>query len=160
MRIVYFFLCFVMVSCVQKGESDERFNGEPIPSFNILLTDSLSMIHTDKISNSGPIVLIFFDPYCMHCAAETESIVKNITKLKQVKFCFLSIASMKDVRFFYHKYNMGRYDNIIVGVDTGFAYMKHFGVTGVPHTTIYTKNRRLTKVFLSEITASQLLSEI
>ncbi|QJB39081.1 hypothetical protein HF324_14905 [Chitinophaga oryzae] len=129
---------------------------DSLPSFNILLLDSASVLNTKNFSDSDDLVMFLFDPYCEHCRAETESIVNSMEILKRKQFCFISVAKIEDLRSFSKNYRLDRFQNIHVGVDTGFVYIQSFRVRNVPHTTVFSRNR-LRKVFVGATEAKALL---
>ncbi|WP_343744153.1 redoxin domain-containing protein [Chitinophaga sp.] len=134
--------------------------GELIPSVNLLLMDSSSVINTRTVYKSGPTVLFFFSPYCPYCRHETESILKSINKFKNVQICFLSVSSLNEVRDFSRNYKLTQYSNIQIGVDTAASYLKYFSIDHVPHTSIYLHDMRLRRVFSGGVDADKILSII
>lgn len=157
MRKVFWLFFILLVGCYSPKTGEE---GDLMPAVNILLVDSVSIFNPRYLPGKEPTVLVFFDPYCQYCRAETESILKDIDKFSNKQICFLSIAPMKDVRRFYEDFNMSKYSNVHVGVDIGAVYMKTFGVTTVPHTSIYSGDKLLMKVYTSNIESRQLLLDL
>lgn len=134
--------------------------GSKMQDFELLALDSSSVFKIKPIAMGRPTVIVFFEPYCPHCRAETESIMKNINQFDSTVFCFLSVASIQDVKSFYDSYKFSNYSNIHVGVDTSYEYMKYFNINNVPHTSVYNKDHVLIKVFSSKVDAEEILKAI
>lgn len=81
--------------------------GRLLPSFDLLLTDSVTHLNTADIPSGKPIIVIGFSPTCGHCGAETEEIVKHISQLKDTRIYFLSSASITQMRGFTATSNWG-----------------------------------------------------
>nr|WP_295873411.1 thioredoxin-like domain-containing protein [uncultured Chitinophaga sp.] len=150
-------IVFFLLGCKRDVPGKTDREGELIPPIDMLLIDSVSIFNVNAFPKSDKTVLIFFEPYCQHCRAETESIVKNIKKFENTNICFLSVAPMSDVRNFNKHFGLEKYPHVRVGIDTGALYMRHFEIKGVPHTSVYPKNKRLLRVFPFEVDAKQLL---
>lgn len=154
-----FFLCFLSLisSCGEFNKGNVK--NEKMPSISLLLLDSMSVLNTRDLPTNDPVILFFFEPSCPYCRAETESILKNIGQFRNTQFCFISSASLKDVKDFELKYKLRQYGNIRVGIDTGYVYVDHFRITGVPHTSLYRKGL-LQKIFPSNVDAKRIVEEI
>jgi len=73
-------LIFLALSC--RNNTGE---GETIPSFDFLLSDSITRVNTATIPEGTPIALLYFSPDCEHCQHETETIIHHMDSLKQVR---------------------------------------------------------------------------
>src|SRR5579859_4295090 len=86
--------------------------GELFPSFDILLTDSVTRLNTATIKEGDPIVLLYFSPDCEHCQKETESILRHMPAMKEVRFYFVTNDPFDRLKVFQGYYKLDRYPNI------------------------------------------------
>ncbi|SJZ74078.1 hypothetical protein SAMN04488128_1011419 [Chitinophaga eiseniae] len=158
----YFFavVTLLMTSQCRFLDPDARRLGKPMPSIDVLLLDSATVVNTKNLPNASATVLVLFDPYCEICSNEISAIMKSINKFDNTQFCFMSIASIADIRTFYASYMGKKYPNVHIGVDTGWAYLRYFKPLGVPHTSVFSSKKKLKKEFLSQVTVEQLLAEV
>ncbi|NML40785.1 hypothetical protein HHL17_26545 [Chitinophaga sp. G-6-1-13] len=160
-RLGVVFLCVLSwVHCGQMTIQRDINEGRPMPSVNMLLLDSVSVLNTNSLSKSEPVILIFFDPYCQYCRSETESILSKIQKFGNTQICFLGVAPISDMNRFSIKYQLSKYPNIHIGIDTAGTYARYFAVEGVPHTSIFLKNRKAKKIFYARVDAEKLIDVI
>ncbi|QJB32628.1 redoxin domain-containing protein [Chitinophaga oryzae] len=154
-------LFFVFFSCCKDdlNKVGQR-RGEQIPAIDLLLLDSISIINTANLKAGNSVVLFFFDPTCPHCQVETKSILSKLSLFKSTEICFISIASLEDVRWFQKKFKIDEKENIHLGIDTALTYVNFFGVKSVPHNTVYSSDKKLVAVFPYGTDADQLLSVI
>lgn len=116
---------------------------EAIPSFDMLLIDSVTHITTDNMKKGKPIALLYFNPDCEHCQEETESLLKNMDSLKNVRFYFISNDSLDRLRVFNTYYQIYNYPNIVIAQDYAFAFPKYFKSAAPPYLVIYDEDKRL-----------------
>ncbi|MGN7821018.1 peroxiredoxin family protein [Chitinophaga sp. 22536] len=156
-----FYLAFLLVvSCAAPSGRIDRSVGLTLPSIKMMMIDSSTYFDTNSISMSAPVVMLFFDPYCDFCRAEVKSILGSMDQFKDVEFCFLTAASIKDVRSFNREFDLNKYNNIHLGIDTGLIYLKFYNINRVPHTSVYSNGRKVKKAFASKVDASEILSAL
>ena len=63
-----------------------------VPSFNLLMVDSISYYTKADLPQNKAILIILFDPNCDHCKHETEEIVKNIDNFRNVQIVMVTNA--------------------------------------------------------------------
>lgn len=151
----------------QNGKHDEdRFieaiktghEGELLPNINVLLSDSVTNLNIASIPAGRPIVLFYFGPNCPFCELEIKEIISNIRRVRDIDFYLLTPYSYGEMRKFYEKFNIRRYDNITVGVDYGFKFGEYFKTQTVPYLAIYNNRRKLNEAFLGNVKIDQILS--
>jgi peroxiredoxin len=129
--------------------------GKPMPEFSMLTMDSTLLLSRD-IPTGKSIAMFYFSPFCPYCKAQTETIVENIDKLKDIQFYFISTFPLSTVREFYKSHQLAKYPNITVAVDSAHAFADFYEVTGVPYTAVYAKNKTLNKSFMGKIYSSEI----
>jgi len=90
---------------------------DPMPSFNVLLSDSVTILNTKDIPSGAPIVMIHFDATCRECQQETDSLLLNMKTLQNVSFYFFTVGEFSEVTTFKNYYHFDRYSNITIGQD-------------------------------------------
>jgi len=132
------------------------FEGEPIPKFNILSSDSSTVLNTADIPKGAPIVLMYFSPTCPYSQAEMNNIIKNISTLKKIQFCVLTNSPFAQLKKFCSYYGLSRYPNIIAGEDFDNFFLGHYEPIGVPFTLIFNSNKTLKKAFVGTMSSVQI----
>jgi thiol-disulfide isomerase/thioredoxin len=153
--IVALGMILLMNSCFD-GQSKVGFEGQLMPSFNILLIDSITKLNTNSIPTGEPVVFFFISPHCPYCKAQTEQIITNMKSLNNIKFYILTTFPLPDLKSFYTHYQLNKYSNISVGLDYDFYFPNHFKVNRIPYLAIYNKDKILKQVFIGNVSASKL----
>jgi thioredoxin-related protein len=155
-RILISLLSFCLLSCYNNASKKNGLINTPIPDFNILLMDSMTHINTNKIPAGNPIIFLFFSPDCPYCKAQTEEIAANMNSFSDVKFYIISTFPFTEIRDYSNKYQLYKYQNVIVGQDYAFYFGNHFKPQGIPYMVIYTKEKKLKKILLGKIDANKI----
>ena len=142
--------------CLDTVPYTTGLEGKTLPDFKILLTDSITWIHSRNIPGDKPIIFFYFSPDCPYCKAQTKEIIDNMTKLEAFNFYFVTNFSMPSLKAFSDKYKLSKYPNIICAVDSKRFLIDYFQLPGVPYLAIYGKEKKLKKAFIGNINSSQL----
>lgn len=155
MKLLFFLLLLVgLGACSSRVPSIiTGFEGQPLPSFDLLLMDSITRLNTESIPVGKPIVLFLFSPDCPYCRAQTEEMTKNIKALSNIQVYLLSNFPFSTIKGYYHKYNLKTYPNITVVQDYDAYFANYYKVPGVPFIAIYNKEKKLKLVLLGEVDA-------
>lgn len=145
-----------LTGCFGAEPQKTGMEGKPLPNFNLLSPDSSTWIHTNQAPKGKPVVLFYFYPNCPYCKAQTKEILEDITKLKGIQFYFITPYPVVEMKKFWNEYELGKYPNIVTGIDTANDMGKYFEVTGVPFMAIYGKEQKLNNTFEGKIYSSQI----
>jgi thioredoxin-related protein len=132
-----------LCGCIPELPERHALKGARLPSFPILFTDSITRLNTDQLTVGKPLVLIYFGPDCSHCQALTEELIAHISQLKDVRFCFIATASLKEIKHYNEQYQLSKFDNITIGQDYTAHFVKYFNVVGTPYLAFYDREKRL-----------------
>lgn len=154
LSIAFFLIC--LAGCFGAEPEKTGMEGKPLPSFNLLLPDSSTWINTSQAPNGKPIVLYYFNPHCPYCKAQTKEIIEDIDKLKAIQFYFITPYSFNEMKKFSKEYDLGKFPNILTGLDTASAMGSYFEVSAVPYIAIYGKDQKLNNTFVGKIYSSQI----
>lgn len=129
-----------------------------LPAFNIRLTDSFTIFNTFHIAKGKPSIIILFDPDCKHCKMFTEEFMKQIDKMADVNFYWVTHnASNTMLKDFAAKHNFANYPQIkVVGRDYEFFFLDYYGVRSLPSIVVYDKNKMVVKLFEGNATFEDL----
>jgi thioredoxin-related protein len=117
-------------------------NSTVLPAFNIVLTDTVTKFNTGKIPAGKPIVLFFFARNCPYCDTLTENILSHIDMLKDVRLLMLSAAFFHDAKIYEEKYQLKKYDNIMLGLAYDNVF-NNFNFSGYPLVVVFDGNKKI-----------------
>jgi thiol-disulfide isomerase/thioredoxin len=151
-----FLIIALLYGCFGKEAEKTKKEGEALPEFKILLTDSVTWLNIGKIPAGKPLVLFYFSPYCPYCKVQTQEIIEEMEELHDLQFYFVTDFPLPDLKKFNKAYQLAKYPNIITGIDTTQFIHNYFEVKGIPYIAIYGRDKKLKKSFMGKITGSQL----
>jgi thiol-disulfide isomerase/thioredoxin len=159
MRNISFFILLVgLASCYGKKPQKTGLEGKPMPSFDLLLPDSMTTFSTGSIPEGQPVVLYYFGPNCPYSKAQMKEIVDNIGTLRDIRFYVFTTWPFDEMKSFYEHYELKKYPNIITGLDYNAFFVDYFKAQGVPYMAIYGKDKKLNKAFVGKVYSSQIKS--
>jgi thiol-disulfide isomerase/thioredoxin len=127
-----------------------------VPSYKILLMDSVTFAYKYQLKKNKPVVVIYFSPDCDHCKTETKQITDSMKLLKNVQFVFTSYGKFEEMKKFYEEYGLSRFKNIIYGRDVMFFFPRFYDVKFTPFVAVYDKDWKLVRVFEGGTTVAKL----
>ena len=133
---------------------------EKLPDFDLLLPDSTTVLHTRDIPSGQPVVIIHFESNCGECQKETESILKNMDSLKQVRFYFVTLETFDRLDVFNVHYKLASFPNIVAGQDFKHAMEQHYKPLTTPMLAIYNGQKQLRVVIGGSTSTSELIHTI
>lgn len=151
--LAHFYLLATLTGCNNK-------NVTHLPAFNLMLTDSSTIINTGDIPRGEPTLLMYFSPDCEHCHHTTQEMLRKIDSLKEVHIYLLTPMPFDELRKFSKQYNLDKYRNITVGNDYQFAFYRAFKPSSIPYIVIYDKHKKLIRVHARGATVSAMIKEI
>jgi thiol-disulfide isomerase/thioredoxin len=148
--MLYFVLTLLYACHSGRTKIISGLEGKPLPSFNMLLTDSISNLNSSRIPAGRPIVLFYFSPYCPYCKAETEEIMEKVMLLKNIQFYFISPYPITPIKDFDKRFGLSKHENFIVAQITDTSFSKYYTIPGVPYMAIYDDRKILREVLLGK----------
>jgi len=134
--------------------------GRLLPSFDLLLPDSVTHFNTVLIPTGKPFIIIGFDPFCTHCQAEAVDVIKNMQQLKDVSIYFVTPYPFWKMKAFYRHFKLNLYPNITVGNDYRNVFFQQYKTRMVPYTAVFDSQKRLKQVFASQADAKSLVKAV
>ncbi|RBL89349.1 peroxiredoxin family protein [Chitinophaga flava] len=154
--LLSFFVLFC--ACREKLLDNGHVVGEDMPSIELQLTDSITLVNLRSVSQNNSVVAIYFDPYCDFCRAETESILKNINRFGSTQIVFITSSSLDNMVMYSKKYGLEKYSNIHIGRDRERKYSKVYDVKGFPHISIFSKDHKLNTLYFNAVGVEKILA--
>ena len=105
-------------------------------------------------------MLMIFSPDCDHCKHETEELVKNIVKFKNVHIVMASFISITEIKKFREKYNLGIYKNIVLAQDTHYFMLSFFMLHNMPFLAFYNRKKELISINHGPMAVEKMLEEL
>lgn len=155
-HFILLFIISTIVGCYGSAPEKTGLEGKQLPSFNMLLTDSVTWFNSSHTPAGKQVALFYFSPYCPYCRAQTEEIIEDMDKLKNIQFYFITSYPLQALKDFCKEYKLSKYSNIMSGVDTSRFISDYFEIAGVPYMAIYGKDKKLNKTFMGKIYSSQI----
>jgi thiol-disulfide isomerase/thioredoxin len=132
------------------------FEGRILPSFDLLLTDSLTHLNTGDIPTGKPLIVIGFSPWCTHCQEETRDIIKHIDQFRNIRIYYVTSYPFEQMMVFYRYFKLVQYPNIVMGMDTRDYFLPTFKANGTPYTLVFDSTKRLKQVMKGQVDAVKL----
>ena len=117
------------------------------PPVKLLLPDSISFYTRDNLPKKKPVMLMLFNPQCEHCRHETEELVKNIDKFKDIHILMVTSMPFDSMLVFREKYKLAAFDNIVVAQDPNYFLVTYYMLHNLPFLAFYNRKRELISVF-------------
>lgn len=156
MRLCCLLMVLLLWGCYARVPEKTGLEGKPIPHFTILYPDSTTYFNTEHIALGTPAVFVYFGPYCVFSRAQTQEIVDNMDKMKDIHFYFVSTGDIKDLRDFAQNYHLDKYPNVTIGQDYTKFFADHYEASVVPFIAIYTKDGKLNSAFVGKVSPRQI----
>ena len=130
------------------------------PPIKLLLPDSSSFFTKSDLAKKSPVMLMLFNPQCEHCKHETEQLVKNIDKFKNIQIIMVTSMPFDSMMTFREKYKLAQFDNIIVAQDSHYFLPTYFMISNLPFLAFYNKKKELISVFEGSLSIEKVLQEL
>lgn len=127
--------------------NDRNTTIDNLPAFDMLLPDSMTIVHSNQIPLGRKTIFLYFRTDCPHCKAEMRAILKHIDSLQTVRLYFLTYMSIPEIRQFTNELHLPAYKNVVVGKDYQGRFSQAFKPKVVPYLAIYDTKNKLVKVY-------------
>ncbi|MCF3111753.1 thioredoxin family protein [Niabella sp. CC-SYL272] len=128
-----------------------------LPAVRLLSADSTGWELKAKLQKNKPVMLMVFSPECDHCKHETEELIKNMNKFKDIQIIMATPLPLKEMAAFAAHYKLQQYPNILVGKDYAFALPAYYGIKNLPFHAFYTSNKQLISGFEGSMSVATIL---
>lgn len=156
----YLLLACIIVACNSDKKMKLVEKIRTMPSFDVLLTDSVTVFNTSQLKTGVPTMLLYFDPDCHTCQAETEMLKKHIQDFGQTQILFLSISSTARLKKFITDYGLQYYPTITVVRDHKYSVINVFKLENIPSAILYDKEKRIARIYEGAPTREEIIKEL
>ena len=161
-----YFLHIVFILSVSSAFAQTDSTNQPLylrfptpPPVTLLLTDSVTYFTKEKLTKKEAVMIMLFNPDCDHCKKETEELLDNISKFKNIQIVMATFMPFGKMKEFYENFSLYKYDNIIVGKDINFFLPTFYKVANLPFLAFYNKKHQLISVFEGSLPIPKILAE-
>jgi thiol-disulfide isomerase/thioredoxin len=116
----------------------ERF--PDIPPFQILKVDSSTWYTKDDLKKNHRTLIIFFSPECDHCKHQTQDILADFDKFKDIEIVMATYQPFSEMKDFYAYYRIQDHPNIKMGRDEKFFFQPFYNFHNLPFIALYDKS--------------------
>jgi thiol-disulfide isomerase/thioredoxin len=130
-----------------------------VPPFKLLMLDSSSYFTKENLRKNHPVMIVIFNPTCEHCQHETESLINNIEKFKDIEIVMSTPEAFEKMKDFNTRYGLHRFKNIIIGQDERFMLPSFYVIHNLPYLAFYDKKQQLISVHEGTMPVEEILKE-
>ena len=129
------------------------------PPVTLALPDGGKFTKAD-LDKKAAVMLMLFSPQCDHCQHETEELIRNIDKFRKYQVVMATMLPFDSMMAFREKYQLAKYENIIVGHDNKYFLPAFFNIRNLPFHAFYNRKKELISVFEGTVTIAKVLDEL
>ena len=122
-----------------------------LPQFTIYKASDSTTFTRDDLQKRKQTIFIIFSPDCEHCQHETEALIANIDKFKDVQIVMVEYLAYEEMKKFYINYKIADYPNITMGRDAKFFLPIFFKVESLPAIYVYDKKGNFKQSFSGSV---------
>ena len=139
-------------------QPDAPFRQFPtVPNFRILKVDSVNYLTRDDLKKNRLTLVIYFSPDCDHCKHQTENILADFPKFKNIEIVMATYQPFEQMKEFYGHYEIAKYPNIKMGRDERFFMAPFYRIRNLPYLALYDKEGKLITSYEGTQTAKTIL---
>lgn len=134
-----------------------------VPGVKLILPkDSTGWELKAHLAKDKPLLVILFSPECDHCKHETEELVKNIDKFKNVQIVMaaMPVFPLWVIDDFITHYGLNKYSNITVGKDYAYILPTYYDIRNLPFHAFYNKNKNLIAGFEGSMSIDKIIQTL
>ena len=118
-----------------------------VPPFHLLKIDSATYLTKDDLKKHRQTMVMFFSPDCDHCKHQTESILSNFKKFKDIEIVMATYQPFSEMKEFNTHYRLFEHPNIKIGRDEKFFLAPFYKIRNLPYLALYDKKGNLITTF-------------
>jgi thioredoxin-related protein len=132
----------------------DQANAEPpfkrfptLPPFHLLKLDSSTYLTKEDVKKNHRTIIMYFSPDCDHCKHQTESILADFKKFKDIEIIMATYQPFEELKEFNEHYRMAEHPNIKMGRDEKFFLPPFYKIRNLPYLALYDKKGNLVTTF-------------
>jgi thioredoxin-related protein len=127
----------------QNPQHPQKQQSPVIPPFHILKVDSSGYYTNTDLKKHHETIIMYFSPECEHCKHQTEDILNDMAKFRNIEIVMATYFPLKEMKEFYDHYEIAKYHNIIMGRDERYSIPSYYILHSFPFLALYDKNGKL-----------------
>lgn len=131
----------------QQPDSAPYLRFPTIPPFHLLKLDSATYLTKEDLKKHRPTLVMFFSPDCDHCKHQTESILSNVDKFKDIEIVMATYQPFGELKDFNTHYRLFEHPNFKLGRDEKFFFVPFYRIRNLPYLALYDKRGNLITTF-------------
>lgn len=129
-----------------------------VPPFRLLGVDSTTYLTKDNLKKHRRTIVMFFSPDCDHCKHQTEAILADFDKFKDIEIVMATYQPFGEMKDFNTHYRLFEHPNIIIGRDEKFFLAPFYKIRNLPYLALYDKKGNLITTFEGNQKADTILN--
>lgn len=129
---------------------------EKLPKFSFLQIGSKGEISRSDL-RGGKTVVLYFSPDCEHCRALGEDIGRQLGRLRDIDFVFVTRFDEGAAIAYARDFGLWEQPNMYFGLDMNASFYNYFGEMYVPSTYVFNEDGKLLQVLYQNTMVSDIL---
>lgn len=129
---------------------------QKLPKFSFLQIGSKGEISRSDL-RGGKTVVLYFSPDCEHCRALGEDIGRQLGRLRDIDFVFVTRFDEGDAIAYARDFGLWEQPNMYFGLDMNASFYNYFGEMYVPSTYVFNEDGKLLQVLYQNTMVSDIL---
>ncbi|MEZ4685100.1 MAG: thioredoxin-like domain-containing protein [Bacteroidia bacterium] len=133
-----------------------------LPEFGFQDLEGKLFAYTQLAANQ-PTVVVYFDPWCDHCAHQAEMLAGADDKLKDFNIVFVTNTDPDgeaSKEFYQTHFKPSELKNVFVLLDPNFYFDGYFGYSEVPSVYVFDAKKNRVAAFTKETSAEDILKKL
>lgn len=118
-----------------------------LPPFHLLKLDSSTYLTKEDVKKNRRTIIMYFSPDCEHCKHQTESILADFKKFKDIEIIMATYQPFEELKEFNTHYRMFEHPNVKMGRDEKFFLPPFYKIRNLPYLALYDKKGNLVTTF-------------
>lgn len=115
---------------------------EKLPKFSFPLIGGKGEISKSDL-RGGKTVVLYFSPNCEHCRTLGADIGRNLGRLRDIDFVFVTRFDEADAVAYAREFKLWEQPHVYFGLDMDATFYGYFGEMYVPSTYVFTEDGKL-----------------
>ena len=128
-----------------------------VPPFQLLKTDSTTMLTKNDLQKNRPVMIMYFSPDCDHCQKQMDDLMKDFEPFRNIQLVMATVQPLEMLRSFYEKYALAKYENILVGRDIKYILPPFYQMRNLPYMALYDRKGNLITTYEGNVKPATLL---
>src|SRR5690554_2451477 len=147
---------FITLKYLEKETLRNRLS--TIPSFRLERLTGGAFTEIDMAESL--VVINYFNSTCEFCRAKSKALKLRMEEFKGIQLVFVSSEDKIVIGKFSEEHGLHEYPNVIFLQDSNMEFSKTFGITTIPVTFIYNKDRQLIGQFKGAVKIESMLEAL